>query len=223
MALINKSSKGFSLPSVIIGSLIAGALSLMALSDMWGSVDNSKIKGIANSIKAQQEMLSAQRWDNFGALEGANISVAYDNKIWDFRGEAEGLGFVGKAPESYFKDSEELTWEIRRITYENKRVFYATIESSSSGEQEMVAAAVNSLGKSGELVNANYDVVLYMDEGFGNWKAGADALRAGVAGIVDPENPTAAELEALDDSVEAAIENDNNTAPTEPEFTLTII
>lgn len=218
-----KKSKGFTISSVLIGGLIASALSLMAISDMWGSVDSSKVKSVANSIKAQQEMISAQKWDNFGALEGANISTFYDNKIWDYKVEAEALGFVSKVPSDYFKDTAQLAWEIRTLTYDNKRVFYATLESGDIRDQELIEAAVLSLGKSDDLVNANYDVVLYMDEGFGSWKGGADALRAGIAGMADPDNPTVAELEALETDIENAIEDDNSGAPDVPDFILTVI
>jgi len=54
--------KGFSLPSVIIGSIIAAVLGTIAVSSMWGSVDKAK-------IAAEKASISEMRTVTTGVLE----------------------------------------------------------------------------------------------------------------------------------------------------------
>lgn len=61
-AVMGKGKKGFSLPSVIVGSIIAAVLGTVAVSSMWGSVDKAK-------IAAEKSTISEMKTTAHGVLE----------------------------------------------------------------------------------------------------------------------------------------------------------
>lgn len=67
--------KGFSLPSVIVGSIIAAVLGGMALTSMWGSVDKATIAAEVASIAEVKTLMAGVREDVSGFPSAMDTNV----------------------------------------------------------------------------------------------------------------------------------------------------
>lgn len=82
--------QGFSLPSVIVGSIIAAVLGGMALTSMWGSVDKAAVAAEVGSIAEIKNAAAGLREDSLGypgALDATN--------------DANALARVGQLPAEF--------------------------------------------------------------------------------------------------------------------------
>ncbi|MBN2864939.1 MAG: hypothetical protein JXK16_02920 [Thiotrichales bacterium] len=128
---------GFSLPSVIIGSLILAIISYAATSSMWGSVDKSKISTVASVIKAQVNLFDSQ--PNFD-YESLNV-----DKDHNYLPELIAAGILPPIP-GVFNDQDGLVWEIRMTLHDGiKRVYYSYISPSNQDDQAIIDAAIANL------------------------------------------------------------------------------
>ncbi|WP_127471947.1 hypothetical protein [Thiomicrorhabdus aquaedulcis] len=129
--------KGFSLPSVIIGSIIAAVLSGYAISSMWGSVDNSKVTSIMSIIKEQVTVFESQPNYDYDALNA--------NGDHDFLPELVDAGILTMIPD-VFNDMDALTWEIHKVTVDGyKNIFYAFISSTNPDDQALIDVSIERL------------------------------------------------------------------------------
>lgn len=129
--------KGFSLPSVIIGSIIAALLSGVAISSMWGSVKNSKITTIASILKEQVTVFESQPDYDYQALNTNN-----DQDIFP---ELVVAGILSPIP-NVFTEPTALKWEIRMVTLNGYRnIFYSTISSTNPDDQQLIDSAIAKL------------------------------------------------------------------------------
>ena len=133
-----KHQKGFSLPSVIVGSLIASVLGGIAITSMWGSVDNSKVTTIASVIKEQMTVFRSQPDFDYESLNT-------DANVQDYYADLLSAGILAPIPE-VFEDPSALTWEIRRQIHDGyKNVYYSYIYSSNIKDKELINKAIEKL------------------------------------------------------------------------------
>lgn len=142
----NKSQKGFSLPSVIVGSIIAAILGGMALSSMWGSVDKSKVNTLASIIKEQRVVFSSEPKFDYDALNT-------DSNTADYYADLAKAGVLTPIPD-VFQDKTALTWEIRKMVSDGyKLVYYSDISSTNAEDQALIDAAIEQLNFNSLLVH----------------------------------------------------------------------
>lgn len=150
----NKSQQGFSLPSVIVGSIIAAILSALAISSMWGSVDNSKINTIASIMKEQKVLFSSEPNYDYDTLKASGPTA----EPQDYLPSLVQAGLLTPVPK-VFIDEEALTWEIRKNLYQGyKVIFYASISSTNASDQELINRAVEKLGFNDSIINTTGDL-----------------------------------------------------------------
>lgn len=146
--LKSRKIKGFSLPSVIVGSIIASVLGTIVVSSMWTSVEKSKVSAVAGTITNLQEALTSQRWDVFSNLKAVNSAQTYDNKVQDYLPELEALGVADNSGfKEMFREPEALSFEIRLLAPGKDNLFYIFMDSTNPIDKEVLELAVESLGK----------------------------------------------------------------------------
>lgn len=136
------SKKGFSIQSVIIGSILAAILSGVAFTNMWGSVDKAKVNTLASVIKEQITLFSSQPDYDFESLNT-------DGNPDDYLADLIDNGLLSPIPD-VFEDPAALTWEVRQTVVSGyKKVFYATISSTNQEDQALIDDAIQSLNITG--------------------------------------------------------------------------
>lgn len=144
--LFNKKSnnKGFSLQSVIVGSIIAAILAVVGTISLMGTVSDSRALTVASHITSQVESLKTHTLDNFKRLEAANLAVnGGDANLDDYLNDAIKAGYLERTPDSLFQDKAALTWEIRKVVVNGKKAYYIYITSTNSEDQTLIDEALN--------------------------------------------------------------------------------
>lgn len=134
---LNK-QKGFSLPSVIVGSIIAAILSGVAISSMWESVDNSKVVTIASLLKEQVVLFESQPKYDYDSLNTDGNQ--------NYLPEIINAGMLSPIPLNLFEDPSSLTWEIRKIEVDGYRdIYYSYVSTSNPHDDELISKAIEKL------------------------------------------------------------------------------
>lgn len=139
-------NKGFSLPSVIVGTIISAVIVAGGMSHLVGIYSDSKEMVLASHIKKQKRVLEAHAFTNFEQIKDANdpLSGGDVNEV-DFLKDSIEKGYFDELPMEVFDDESALTWEIRMLMDGNSELFYVFIESSNIADQETIEGAIEIL------------------------------------------------------------------------------
>lgn len=138
-----KKEKGFSLPNVIIGTIISSILvgiGTISVLNVYGKAQSSTI---ASHLKKQKRILEAHAFESFVTLESKNDPLnGGDANQTDYLLDGIRAGIFEELPLDVFHEPELLTWEIRKLMDGNAEMFYVYISSSSVADQELIEEAV---------------------------------------------------------------------------------
>lgn len=138
-----KKTKGFSVQSIIIGSVITGVIALAGLAYMWDSVEKSKIYIVAQSIDEQDAYIVSRGEFDYNPILSLHASGDGDE---DYLDELMEQGLVSKLPIKFFKEPSALTWEIRAVMVDGKPNFYHFLDSTNEDDLELLTSAIKLRG-----------------------------------------------------------------------------
>lgn len=139
---------GYSLHSVIVGVMIVGIMSTIAVTNLWPTAEKSKASVVASFIKEQQSYIISELQRGLGNLEDINNpGLGGDAKIQDYLGDLIDAGRLSEIPTEVFVDPTALTWEIRSMTQGGSiRAYYIHLTSANTSDQEMIDTAIDIVG-----------------------------------------------------------------------------
>jgi hypothetical protein len=138
-----KKTKGVSVQSIIIGSIVLGVIAGAGIAAMWPSVEKAKHSTISTHIKSQMEYVTAALGDNFQRLKDTHASL--DNGDTDYLDELAKAGELKLPPINYFAGNA--SWEINRVVEDGyKEMFFITFTSDNAKDIELFEYAASRAG-----------------------------------------------------------------------------
>lgn len=139
--------KGFSIQSIIIGSIILSILTVAATSNLWPVAEDSKTGVIVSFIQEQQGYINSELNRGFGYIESVNDPAnGGDAKVQDYLGDLIAAGRLSSLPLRLFEEPAALTWEIRGLTKGGVlRAYYIHISSTNDVDAALITSAINQL------------------------------------------------------------------------------
>lgn len=140
-----KNNGGFSLHSVLVGTIVLGILTTIATVNLWPTVTKTKENVLASYFKEQQDFILRDVLMGQSVIEEVN-SVG-DPKSYDYLGDLISSGYVSALPLDVFERPDDLTWEIRGVKQGGPvKSYYIFIESTYVADQELIDAAILNSG-----------------------------------------------------------------------------
>ena len=153
--LINKKLKGFSMQSIIIGSVIVGVIAMAGIAYSWYSAEESRINMASQTVKEQILFIESHRHNSFSTLEAWHKAGDGDEDYLDEIILNSGLSQV--ETKKIFRDPSAL-WEIRQVNDQTfNKTFFIHIETNYDDDYKFWEKVLKKTGVTEGYFNLTYN------------------------------------------------------------------